>query len=811
MNWSQMHSVSIENFRSIRGQVHAPLDANVVLVHGENGAGKTSLLSAIELALTGKIESLHRFDPGYVKQLLHKKASHGYVDVKLSGKSDVEGFRADISAAKITQSSKLEGSDAEFFAERSYLPQSLLGQLLQIYQDSGADADSPLARFVSSLLGLDRLDALEGGLKPLQDVRNVRRLVRQWSVVENEISRLKSFIEDQKKTKAPIEQAIAEKRAELVHSLQTLGIAADKDSPEDAPIATESSESEDEERLAFLTDKIRLIASVRRDIDTTGDSAAVAERDLADRVDQTASALRDWQESVGGRISDVRSRAESLLPNVKFSSDLNDFRVEADRLLKAELAQLTDSVQRARDNSKLLASARERLGTANNQLLLIDRELSVIASNSGALSAALAEISGFVSGDICPVCDRDFNEMGKGALQDHVHAKASALSSSSERLISLSQSRANQSDSIDQLRKTISNLESLQVSTEELVESDRRAADVGDAVRLLHDMGPALGEGQRLIEADVAARRALVEIQQRNGRRLAVHGTLEELSTLLRLPPSDAVETVEKLSIRLEQALVSERDSISERLRLRRKALDSIEFIRGMRSRRDEADQKILEHQADLKRNDAAFKRAEALRRQGQAIRSAVDEVRSAVIRSEFNDRLNKLWRDLFVRLAPTEEFIPAFRIPGSETRGLQPKLYTPHRDLGDDVAGGTPGAMLSAGNLNTAALTLFIALHLSVPEKLPWLLLDDPVQSMDDVHIAHFAALLRTLAKEHQRQVIIAVHDRQLFEYLRLELSPAFADDSLITLELSRSSQHDTQCFSRRYSFQEEKALRVA
>ena len=58
----------------------------------------------------------------------------------------------------------------------------------------------------------------------------------------------------------------------------------------------------------------------------------------------------------------------------------------------------------------------------------------------------------------------------------------------------------------------------------------------------------------------------------------------------------------------------------------------------------------------------------------------------------------------------------------------------------------------------------------------------------MDEVHIAQFAALLRTLSKEHLRQIIIAVHDRQLFDYLTLELSPAFEGDQLITVELSRS-----------------------
>lgn len=96
---------------------------------------------------------------------------------------------------------------------------------------------------------------------------------------------------------------------------------------------------------------------------------------------------------------------------------------------------------------------------------------------------------------------------------------------------------------------------------------------------------------------------------------------------------------------------------------------------------------------------------------------------------------------------------------------------------------------MLSAGNLNTAALTLFLALHLSVEPSLPWLILDDPVQSMDELHIAQFAALLRTFSKELGRQTIIAVHDRQLFEYLSLELSPAFEGDRLIRVELGRST----------------------
>lgn len=51
----RLKSVTVTDFRSIRGTVTVPLDSPVVLIHGQNGSGKTSLLSAIELGLTGKL------------------------------------------------------------------------------------------------------------------------------------------------------------------------------------------------------------------------------------------------------------------------------------------------------------------------------------------------------------------------------------------------------------------------------------------------------------------------------------------------------------------------------------------------------------------------------------------------------------------------------------------------------------------------------------------------------------------------------------------------------------------------------------
>lgn len=69
MTGPRLKSLLIENFRSLRGKVVIPLDAQVVLIHGTNGMGKTSVLSALELGLTGKIAHLAADGEGYKSYL----------------------------------------------------------------------------------------------------------------------------------------------------------------------------------------------------------------------------------------------------------------------------------------------------------------------------------------------------------------------------------------------------------------------------------------------------------------------------------------------------------------------------------------------------------------------------------------------------------------------------------------------------------------------------------------------------------------------------------------------------------------------
>ncbi len=198
---------------------------------------------------------------------------------------------------------------------------------------------------------------------------------------------------------------------------------------------------------------------------------------------------------------------------------------------------------------------------------------------------------------------------------------------------------------------------------------------------------------------------------------------------------------------------------------------------------------------------------AERRRDVAKDVRVAASNTRVAIVERVFNESLNRVWKDVFVRLGPSEPFVPAFGLPEAGKHTLSFSLETIHRAGG---TAGTPGTMLSAGNLNTAALSLFIALHLAVEPEIPCLVFDDPIQSMDEVHVAQFAGLLRLLSKQHHRQVVVAVHERELFQYLALELSPAFDGDELITIELAEDADAATVANTNRFTWRPDEAVAV-
>lgn len=79
---------------------------------------------------------------------------------------------------------------------------------------------------------------------------------------------------------------------------------------------------------------------------------------------------------------------------------------------------------------------------------------------------------------------------------------------------------------------------------------------------------------------------------------------------------------------------------------------------------------------------------------------------------------------------------------------------------------------MFSSAQLNAVAVCIFLSLSLLRPQGgFSWVLLDDPIQNMDDYNILGLVDLLRSIRGE--RQVIVSTHDEQIGELLRRKLRP--------------------------------------
>ena len=93
---------------------------------------------------------------------------------------------------------------------------------------------------------------------------------------------------------------------------------------------------------------------------------------------------------------------------------------------------------------------------------------------------------------------------------------------------------------------------------------------------------------------------------------------------------------------------------------------------------------------------------------------------------------------------------------------------------------------------MNVLAVSVFLALNLGLP-KLPLdaVMLDDPLQSLDDLNLLGMVDLLKRLRR--RRQLILSTHDRRFASLLERKLRPVFDAERTITVELERVEQRGT------------------
>ena len=79
----------------------------------------------------------------------------------------------------------------------------------------------------------------------------------------------------------------------------------------------------------------------------------------------------------------------------------------------------------------------------------------------------------------------------------------------------------------------------------------------------------------------------------------------------------------------------------------------------------------------------------------------------------------------------------------------------------------------------------MFLALGWAAgADAMPFVLLDDPLQSLDDVNALGFADLCRHVRQ--QRQLIVSTHDRRLAALLERKLTPRTPGETTLIVEFT-------------------------
>ena len=299
-------SLTATDFRSLRGTVTVPMDSPVVLIHGRNGAGKTSLLTAMELGLTGNLASLSRLDSQFQEHLVHKEAvsKRGSVSIGVHGLGvEFLAGHFDIHGHKFTGKAALDPVLTKHFSERCYLAQSTLTRLLELYEVKSANGTA-LTRFVKELLGLDALDALINGLYDAGDVRRLRgHAVSFWDMreqipsLDDELNRLTKELTAAQGQAAQLKQSAQERLTPYWPEVASLSALAMLD------LLKEQSQEPELQRFTQLRRELNdTVAQSQRMVSVMGADQRVAIETAAGTAD---AALRTWLDTSGQRMTEL--------------------------------------------------------------------------------------------------------------------------------------------------------------------------------------------------------------------------------------------------------------------------------------------------------------------------------------------------------------------------------------------------------------------------------------------------------------------------------------------------------------------------
>ena len=347
------------------------------------------------------------------------------------------------------------------------------------------------------------------------------------------------------------------------------------------------------------------------------------------------------------------------------------------------------------------------------------------------LTLALEQILLLPNLNACPVCDQQFAN-----LNQHI----------SDKLLGLRREHSNVEQSISKLQLELN---------DRLTESRRLAREIAD-----FDL--AIGN----LKADASSFESDVN---RLTNRIQPDST----------GPVSMDQMVAIFSGRVHSALAesTELTTLASDLRHLRSSVNANALRRGdLKAEFALANHQLEEINMKLVRARSAHGNLDAFVSGAQEARRSLSLGIDRVLQEFVMGKTRETFEELFRRLARN----PFFQVTVSDVRVKRHRpevdwcaVYEKRRFSGEGV--------FSQGELNSCAIAFFLALATSHKGGLKLLLLDDPVQNMDEIHIEEFGNVLKFLKDRLGWQIVIGLHDQSVYQYLRRQLYPSVEGQSLV------------------------------
>jgi chromosome segregation protein len=643
--------VEIEGFRGFREKVRFDLSSGFTVLTGRNGSGKSTVLDAIEFALSGTIDKFQGVTSAKGGGLDHHFWWVG--PGKPSEYAVTVGFTDDDRQPFDVTRSRAGGCNTA--------SEEIMRRLCR----AGSIGSPSLATLIQTTLIRDeKIAALSLDLPEQARFAAVRAAI--GGLVGPDYSqRTASILEAARSAKTKQDQRIRDGQAELGRLLGEV--------TEAKSIA---------ERSGDIADALRVADAVL--------PAATSEQSTAHRLAALRSLIAERK--VGLReIESARALSESLLAETDYfvSADA----ANATRALLAEQTRLTQETELAAAH---LDTAR-RLEQAEQEQDLFAAHLAALVEHGGAI--------GLQDGH-CPLCD------AVRTNADFDRALAATRARLVDRGSRLVEARASVATALTASTAVDNTIAAIQ---KQLADANaRRQAYEGNLARVQ-------------------------EVYSRRGFKAAADDP--KLAQTLLFAEQEAL-------VRLERALaILESSGAVERVA----SLES--RIAALRKQNEMEAAKL-----------GAVERGIELARQ---IDAAAKTVANEILTEQF-DTVMPLLKELYRRLRPHANWSEIESDFGGKVRGSLNFV------VGD---GYNPQFLFSSGQRRAAGLSFLLAVHLARP-WCEWtsLLLDDPVQHIDDYRALNLVEVLATVRRTG-RQVVVAVEDNALGELLCRRLRSVTGD----------------------------------